>query len=493
MKFKTRLYITFVTIVMLPLALTAIAFFGIGMYLMNVQKGLTFAGLEYLDVTQNLQEIAEKTDKAYFVLRRQAEEDPSKLADLEFLEDVSSNVARKSTYIIVRKGTELYYTDNEESANAIFSELPEYRSSELSENAGIYFDELNKFVKQVNFLFPDGSEGSAFVVTKANALISKHLLIDMFVAILIILIFTSLMLTRWIHRSVFSPINELNIAMRNIKEGNFEYTLQADAKGEIGDLYRDYEDMRLRLKESTEEKQEHEKQNRELISNISHDLKTPITAIKGYVEGIMDGVADTPEKMDKYIRTIYNKANDMDRLINELTVYSGIDNNRIPYNFRRINVADYFGDCLEEVGMDLEQRGIKLNYSNLIPPDTIVIADPEQMKKVINNIISNSVKYMNKPNGTIDIRILDEADSIRIEIEDNGKGIAQKDLGKIFERFYRTDASRNSAQGGSGIGLSIVKKIIEDHGGYIWATSREGEGTCMHFVLRKYIELPNED
>ena len=307
-----------------------------------------------------------------------------------------------------------------------------------------------------------------------------------------ILVFTSLMLTRWIHTSVFCPIKDLNVAMRRIKEGNFEYALQTDAKGEIGDLYRDYEDMRLRLKESTEEKLEHEKKNRELISNISHDLKTPITAIKGYVEGIMDGVADTPEKMDKYIKTIYNKANDMDRLINELTVYSGIDSNRIPYNFHRINVADYFGDCVEEVGMDLEQKGIELNYCNLVQPDTVVIADPEQMKKVINNIISNSVKYMDKPKGMIDIRILDEVDSIQVEIEDNGKGIAQKDLAKIFERFYRTDASRNSAQGGSGIGLSIVKKIVEEHGGYIWATSKEGEGTCMHFVLRKYIELQNE-
>ena len=301
MKFKTRLYITFTTIVMLPMVLTALAFFGIGMYLMNVQKGLPFAKFEYLDVTENMQEIAENTDEAYFVLRRQAEQDPSKLADMDFLADVSSNIARRTTYIIVRKGTELFYTDNEEAAKVIFSELPEYGDSALSENAAIYFDELNKFVKQVNFLFPDGSEGSAFVVTKANALISKHLLVDMFVAILAILVFTSLMLTRWIHRSVFCPINELNIAMRNIKEGNFEYTLQVDAKGEIGDLYRDYEDMRLRLKESTEEKQEHEKQNRELISNISHDLKTPITAIKGYVEGIMDGVADTPEKVDRQI------------------------------------------------------------------------------------------------------------------------------------------------------------------------------------------------
>ncbi len=492
MKFKTRLYVTFATIVVLPLALTALAFCGIGVYLINMQKGLPLAGIDYTDVTQNMREVINTTDKAYFVLRDQAERDPSRLADREYLEDVNTDIAKRSTYIIVRKGEELYYAGNEEAAQLIFSRLPDYGEADLSEDSGLYYDELDKFVKQVDFLFPDGSEGSAFVVTKTNSLISRHLLVDMFVAILVILVFTSLVLTRWIHKSVFGPINELNIAMRNIKEGNFEYTLQVDAKGEIGDLYRDYEDMRLRLKESTEEKLEHEKQNRELISNISHDLKTPITAIKGYVEGIMDGVADTPEKMDKYIRTIYNKANDMDRLINELTVYSGIDNNRIPYNFHRINVADYFGDCLEEVGMDLEQRGIELNYSNLIQPDTMVIADPEQMKKVINNIISNSIKYMDKPKGTIDIRILDEVDSIRIEIEDNGKGIAQKDLGKIFERFYRTDASRNSAQGGSGIGLSIVKKIIEDHGGYIWATSREGEGTCMHFVLRKYIELPNE-
>lgn len=205
----------------------------------------------------------------------------------------------------------------------------------------------------------------------------------------------------------------------------------------------------------------------------------------------MDGVADTPEKMDRYIKTIYNKANDMNRLINELTIYSGIDSNRIPYHFHKLNVADYFNDCVEEVGLDLEGQNIRLNYSNMTPPDTLVIADPEQMKRVINNIVSNSVKYMNRTNGTIDIRILDEIDSIRVELEDNGKGVSAKEIGRIFERFYRTDASRNSSQGGSGIGLSIVKKIIEDHGGYIWATSKEGEGTCMHFVLRKFVENPD--
>ena len=489
MKFKTRLQVTFISIILLPLLLTTMSFIVIVLYLTNVRQGIGIREMDYSLMTDNMQEFVNTTDRAYFVLLDQLNEDPYKLEDKEYLERINNEVSRKSTYLIVRKEDEIYYTGNKDAAAQIFSKLPNYGKAELADETGYYFNDMEKFVKQIDFLFSDGSQGSAFIVTKVSPLISRHLLLDMFIAIIIILAFTSMMLTQWIRKSVFNPINQLNVAMQKIKDGNFDYALQTDENSEIGDLYRNYEDMRLRLKESTEEKLDNEKRNKELISNISHDLKTPITAIKGYVEGLMDGVADTPEKVDKYVKTIYNKANDMDKLINELTVYSGIDNNRIPYNFHRINVADYFGDCVEEVGLDLESKNIKLNYSNLVDSDTVVIADPEQMKKVINNIISNSVKYMDKPEGSIEIRILDEMDSIRVEIEDNGKGIAQKDLQKIFERFYRTDASRNSAQGGSGIGLSIVKKIIEDHGGYIWATGREGEGTCIHFVLRKYIEL----
>lgn len=145
------------------------------------------------------------------------------------------------------------------------------------------------------------------------------------------------------------------------------------------------------------------------------------------------------------------------------------------------------------MGLELESENIRLNYSNLVGPEVRIIADPEQLKRVVNNIISNCIKYIDKKQGIIDIRILDEIDSIRVEIEDNGKGIAAKDLSNIFQRFYRTDASRNSSKGGSGIGLSIVKKIIEDHGGYIWATSKENEGTCLHFVIRKYREVENDE
>ena len=325
-----------------------------------------------------------------------------------------------------------------------------------------------------------------------GAIINKRFLSFLAIAMIVILILTSAIITMWVNNDIYRPIKELSYAMQRIAGGDFDYRLSGAGESEIGQLYGNYEQMRLQLKENAEEKFENEKKSKELVSNISHDLKTPITSIKGYVEGIMDGVADTPEKMDKYIKTIYNKANDMDVLINELTTYSGIDSNKIPYHFHILNISDYFSDCIEEVGLDLEQKNIHLNYTNLVSADTCIVADPEQLKKVINNIISNSVKYMGHDNGEIDIRILDETESVKIEIEDNGKGIAAKDIGNIFERFYRTDFSRNSLQGGSGIGLSIVKKIIEDHGGYVWATSREGEGTCMHFVIRKYSEK-NDD
>lgn len=313
---------------------------------------------------------------------------------------------------------------------------------------------------------------------------------DLLFTATVILVFTALSIGLWIYRSIATPLVKLKKATQNIKEGNLDFVLDVEGNDEFSELCQDFEEMRKRLKESAEGKIILDKENKELISNISHDLKTPITAVKGYVEGIMDGVADTPEKMDRYVKTIYNKTNEMDHLINELTFYSKIDTNRIPYTFSKLNVEDYFSDCAEEVGLELETRGIELVYANYVESGVQVIADGEQIRRVIHNLISNAIKYMDKPKGIIQIRIKDVGDFIQVEIEDNGKGIAAKDIVYIFDRFYRTDVSRNSSKGGSGIGLSIVKKILEDHGGKVWATSRLGIGTIMYFVLRKYQEVP---
>ena len=318
----------------------------------------------------------------------------------------------------------------------------------------------------------------------------KSFMIHTGIAIILILALTAILLLAWIYGGIIIPINKLSQAAKNVKEGNLNFELKPEKDDEIGQLVTDFEEMRVRLKDTSEEKLKYDKESKELISNISHDLKTPITAIKGYVEGIMDGVADTPEKMDKYIHTIYNKANEMDLLINELTLYAKIDTNRIPYNFAPLSVNEYFNDCAEELSMELDSKNVEFGYFNYVEGDQKIIADPEQIKRVVNNIVSNSLKYMEKEHGLINLRVKDVGDFIQVELEDSGKGIAAKDLPNIFDRFYRTDASRNSSKGGSGIGLSIVKKIVEDHGGKIWATSREGVGTVMYFVIRKYQEVP---
>ena len=352
-----------------------------------------------------------------------------------------------------------------------FSQSQAQKAQAVTESDGTVYD--------ISITDSADSQGRVHVMAK-----------DLFISAFVILISVALVVGLWVYRSIAVPLVKLKKATQNIKEGNLDFVLDVEGKDEFSELCQDFEEMRRRLKESTEEKSLIEKENRELISNISHDLKTPITAVKGYVEGIMDGVADTPEKMDRYVRTIYNKTNEMDHLINELTFYSKIDTNRIPYTFSKLNVEDYFEDCSEEVGLELETRGIELVYANYVEKDVMVIADGEQIRRVIHNIISNAIKYMDKPKGIIQIRIKDVGDFIQIEIEDNGKGIGPKDLPYIFDRFYRTDVSRNSSKGGSGIGLSIVKKILEDHGGKVWATSRLGIGTSMYFVLRRYQEVP---
>lgn len=310
------------------------------------------------------------------------------------------------------------------------------------------------------------------------------------ISIILVMFLTGMLLILWTYGGIIVPVEKLQQAAKNIKEGNLDFELETDGEDEMSELIRDFEDMRIRLKDNAEEKLRFDRENKELISNISHDLKTPITTIKGYVEGILEGVADTPEKQEKYLKTIYNKANEMNLLINELTLYSKIDTNRIPYSFAPISVRGYFDDCAEELAMELEGKGVEFTYSNNANKEEKIIADPEQLKRVVNNIVSNSLKYTGNKPGVIHLRVKDVGDFIQVELEDNGKGIAAKDLPNVFDRFYRTDASRNSSKGGSGIGLSIVKKIVEDHGGKIWATSKEGIGTIMYFVIRKYQEVP---
>lgn len=499
MKLRTRLAVAFLTITILPMALFYLSVLGLSSY--QTQSFIKEYGLtEKIDLFggNSLQVFNRLTQSSQEEIRDDLNANPERYGDRAYLDKINADLNDHYAYLVVRKNDSIIYygSGSKEMDQDLCSQLLEFDSMKGELEGGIYLDGENQhLIKQMDFTYPDGSEGSLYIVSNVDDLVPevKSMLREMLMLAIIILMITGVALTFWVYRSILSPLNKLQEATKKIRDGNLEFTLDVDADDEIGQLCQDFEEMRIRLKENAEEKIQYDKESKELISNISHDLKTPITAIKGYVEGILDGVASSPQKLDKYIRTIYNKANDMDRLIDELTFYSKIDTNKIPYTFSKINVARYFKDCVEEVGLDMEARGIELGYFNYVDEDVMVIADAEQMRRVINNIISNSVKYLDKKKGIINIRIKDVGDFIQVEIEDNGKGIAAKDLPNIFDRFYRTDSSRNSSQGGSGIGLSIVRKIIEDHGGRIWATSKEGIGTEIHFVLRKYQEVIQDE
>jgi len=493
MKLKTRLIIGFIIVMILPLTLSVAVVSAFGQFqIRSIERTYGITGADYTIITNPISALNQVTEPIVQQLTITANRDAGQMEKLEYLQDINEDLSVINSFLLVRKNEEIIFA-GEEVTSEIQDLLPEYHSGEdLSENGTYVGGDLQIFIKQVDFTYPYGASGSAFIITDVNDAIPevKSFITTMMLSIVLILALTAGILIIWIYRGVAIPLGRMKIATQNIKEGNLDFELEVETEDEIGQLCQDFEEMRVRLKESTSEKVEYDKRSKELISNISHDLKTPITAIKGYVEGIMDGVADTPEKMERYIRTIYNKANDMDMLINELTLYSKIDSNRIPYNFSTLSVNEYFDDCASDLKIDLESRGIEFDYLNYVEGDVKIIADAEQMKRVINNIVSNSAKYMDKPHKKLFLRIKDAGDFVQVEIEDNGKGIGVKELPYIFERFYRTDTSRNSATGGSGIGLSIVKKIVEEHGGNIWATSKEGTGTVMYFVIRKYQEVP---
>lgn len=490
MKYHTRLKIAFVIILVFPIILLIMSY---GMFgksqLETIEKnyGIDMDGYKnWFDTTMVMDKISKKTQEEIqqAIQNGKFEEDY-----LDYVDQLNEKQSKIYSYLVVYDRDKFTYIGIPDSMSSnILVGLPVISEEDELWNNGILSGDTEKYLVYPNYVaHKDGTWGIVYLLAETNRMLPEvqDYLVSFRIMSLVIIALMVVCLIIWADKCFFAPMRKLRKAMKTITEGNLACEVKEDYEEELGGLCRDFENMRIHLKEAIDDKMRYDRDTKELISNISHDLKTPLTTIKGYVEGILDGVADSPDKMDRYLKTVYNKVNDMERLIGELTLYSKIDTNEIPYNFIKINVKAYFDDCAEEIRTELESRNFVLTYLNYVPDDVCLIADPEQLYRVINNIISNSIKYNNKARGVINIRVREEKEYIHLEIEDNGQGVSPEEAGRIFERFYRTDASRNSRTGGSGIGLSIVKKIVEAHGGTIWAVSNKNVGLTMHILLRK--------
>ncbi|MCG9968703.1 HAMP domain-containing histidine kinase [Pelotomaculum terephthalicicum JT] len=341
------------------------------------------------------------------------------------------------------------------------------------------------------FSFSDGTTGQIYLflnrVPPWEASPADHIAYVkwIFLIFIICIFLTNSFLTYQFYKSLIEPLNSVKKAAREIQHGNLDYPISYPVNNEIGELYQAFEEMRLRLKQSQELNEQYEKSRKELISNISHDLKTPITAIKGYAQGIIEGVANNPEKVEKYLRTIIAHAGEMERLTNDLTLFSKLDIKQIPFSFECIEINRYLEDAREELNFDLSENNIILKFESHYKSSDLIMADRRRLIRVIHNIIENAKKHLNKREKEIKIILKEEESLALIEIRDNGSGIPADKLPLIFDRFYRVDSSRNRTTGGSGIGLSIAREIIEAHQGRIWAESAEGLGTSIFFTLKK--------
>lgn len=323
--------------------------------------------------------------------------------------------------------------------------------------------------------------GSNGIPIKGNNVIA----IAAVVAVVAIII-TNGMLVILMLKSIMEPMTILQTATHELRDGNLDYKVPYSSKNEIGQVCADFEEMRQRLKESVEQQQKYEENRMQLIAGISHDLGTPLTTIKGYASGILDGIADTEEKRMHYVGVIYDTAQGMDTLVSELSMLSKLSLDKVPFYFEKIKAKDFFEEYTAYASDTLGEAGIEFIYDFECDEDREINIDPAQFRRVLNNLIDNSRKY-GAEDGLAKIMLSvrnGENGHTEIAVEDNGQGVPADERDKIFETFYRGDKARTGPKKGSGLGLAITKQITDRHGAVIRADESELGG------LKVIIDMP---
>jgi signal transduction histidine kinase len=290
------------------------------------------------------------------------------------------------------------------------------------------------------------------------------------------------LLTKFVSRHIMTSINVLSNGVREISEGNLTYRIEHNKGNEFDSVCVDFNEMATRLSGMVAQRQADEKNRKELIAGISHDLRTPLTSIKGYLEGIKKGVAKTPEMQNKYLDTIQEKTENLEYIINQLFLFSKIDIGEFPFNMEKVNVENELKKIMDSVTCEYLEMGLTLTL-NLDAPKAYISIDIIQFKNVVQNILNNSVKYGNKKNNQAEISCKVNAQNVYIVITDNGNGVSDSMLPQLFDVFYRGDTARSNPSKGSGLGLAICAKTVERLGGTIHAENAAQGGLSIIISL----------
>ena len=303
MKLKTRIIISFFIIVLEPLLFTGLAFWAFSEYQFGViEEQYGIEDPTYKSLSNTAEIVNHLSNEQAEMMQKVAEEEPYKFEDIVYLDEMNKELQEMHSYLLVKEGDRVTYYGCENYPAEVVKRLERYENFNSGSSDSVYMGgRVQALVKQISFQTDTVKDGSAFIISNIFETLPqlKELFKNMLVTVIVILSATALGLTWWIYRGVIAPLDRLRTATRRIKEGDLNFSVSTEGVSEIADLCQDFEDMRRRLKENAEEKVVFDRESKELISNISHDLKTPITAVKGYVEGIMDGVANTPENRER--------------------------------------------------------------------------------------------------------------------------------------------------------------------------------------------------
>lgn len=314
----------------------------------------------------------------------------------------------------------------------------------------------------------------------------------MLILMVIIIFITNKKLTRIMAKNIVTPLDSLSFGVTQIRDNNLSFRIDYQEDDEFLPVCESFNEMAVRLETMVDARQKDEESRRELIAGISHDLRTPLTSIKAYLEGIKIGVASTPEQQQKYFSTIQSKVNDLEHIINQLFLFSKLDIGDFPVNKRQFEAGDFLTELTAELSDEYERRGLVLIIIGSVPGAYINV-DPGLFRRVIINILENSVKYKNTEQGRLEIKCYITGNTFEIRLTDDGPGVPKEMLEKLFDVFYRADPSRNTK--GSGLGLAISQKIINRMGGKITAkqaselTVKHGLAIVIHLPIVNRIEL----